>query len=238
MKVGNSDWLALVIGNTRWHWGYFQGPVLVKTWDEVGGHTLSNPSQTQILLASVVPEQTLRWLNNPQVRILQLADIPLKAVYSSLGIDRALALWGAMQNYSYPCLVIDGGTGLTLTGANQEGALHGGAILPGLKLQLQSLAKGTAALPSVELTNNLPERWAKSTDAGIKSGIIYTVLAGLKEFISDWWQEFPESPVILTGGDGELIRDYLQLSTPAIGSKVQVDPYLSFWGMRSLALKT
>jgi type III pantothenate kinase len=52
--------------------------------------------------------------------------------------------------------------------------------------------------------------WAKETAEGIRSGIIYTILAGIEKFSQEWLNLYPESGIILTGGDGDLIRDYWQ----------------------------
>jgi type III pantothenate kinase len=52
--------------------------------------------------------------------------------------------------------------------------------------------------------------WAKETAEGIRSGIIYTILAGIEKFSREWLNLYPESRIILTGGDGDLIRDYWQ----------------------------
>lgn len=187
-----------------------------------------------LYLASVVPSQTELWQAYPDIHIITLDRIPLQGVYSRLGIDRALALWGAGETWGYPILVIDAGTALTFTGADANRSLIGGAILPGISLQLQSLAQRTAALPLVETQNalSLPQRWALNTPGSIQSGVIYTIIAGIRDFIQSWWQEFPESNVVLTGGDSNLLLNYLR-SHPDIASKVIADPQLIFWGMRS-----
>ncbi len=128
----------------------------------------------------------------------------------TFGIDRALAVLGAGKKYGLPCLVIDAGTALTFTGVDGDKKLVGGAILPGLKVQLASLRERTAALPEVSLPERLPQMWAKETAEGIRSGIIYTILAGIEKFSQEWLNLSPESRIILTGGDRDLIRDYWQ----------------------------
>ena len=124
-------------------------PHLIAQWKSQG-ETVPNPqspitNHLPIYLASVVPTQTLLWQTFPGVRVITLEQIPLKGIYPTLGIDRALALWGAGETLGWPILVIDAGTALTLTGADAGQRLVGGAILPGVKLQLQSLAQRTAA---------------------------------------------------------------------------------------------
>lgn len=241
-------WIALAIGNSRLHWALFDGVELQSSWDtdyifnwkNLPENSSAYPvlrSLIPLYLASVVPSQTMLWQDYPNLRAIALEDLPLTGTYPSLGIDRALAVVGAGETLGWPMLVIDAGTALTFTGANQSRKLVGGAILPGLRLQVNSLAKGTEALPEIELPTNLPPRWALDTNSAIQSGILYTVLAGIVNFIEAWRGEFPESRVVLTGGDRDLLGQYLQVFYPKIVDKIAIDPHLIFWGMRSIYLR-
>ena len=56
-------------------------------------------------------------------------------------------------------MVVDCGSALTFTACNENGRLAGGAILPGVRLQLRALGTRTAQLPSdVVLPDELPPR--------------------------------------------------------------------------------
>ena len=233
MKI-QPKWLGLMIGNSRLHWAYFEQNILIKTWQT--NHDLINnfDSNIPLCLASVVPEQTELFLDYSYLKLIQLTDIPLKNLYPTLGIDRALAALGRGENYGFPSLVIDGGTALTLTGVNQDRELIGGAILPGLGLQFQALSTKTAALPCLNLPQSLPTRWAMNTEEAIASGILYNLLSGIMSFIEDWLKQFPNSKIILTGGDGERLLSYLNEMYPDIANDCKFDPNLIFWGMRSL----
>jgi type III pantothenate kinase len=222
-------WLALAIGNSRYHWAWFIGQELQDSWHSTYVSAHNWPQQLvlpndfaaylksqqlqladiPIYLASVVPAQTELWRPHVQ-KVFTLADVPLLNLYPTLGIDRALAAYGAGQIYGYPVLVIDGGTALTITGIDGDRRLVGGAICPGLGLQLQSLNVGTAALPQLQIPTSLPPRWAQDTPSAIMSGVLYGSIASLQSFIQDWHQQFPESAVLVTGGDGELLQSYLQ----------------------------
>lgn len=236
MSVSKSySWIGLMIGNSRLHWAKFEGNTLQQTWDSQHSKIdFSLIENLPLYIASVVSSQTKVWENYPKVKIINLEDVPINGLYPTLGIDRALAILGASNSYKFPCLVIDAGTALTFTGVDNNYTLIGGAILPGLGLQLQTLATKTAGLPHVKLPEVLPPRWAKSTPEAIKSGVIYTILAGVKDFIEDWGTQFPQSEILLTGGDGQLLWNYLHNQFPNIAQKVKVDPYLIFWGMREL----
>jgi type III pantothenate kinase len=71
--------------------------------------------------------------------------------------------------------------------------------LPGLGLQLQSLAQNSWVAASRQPRHLLTPRWALKTPEAIQSGVIYTIIAGIRDFVEDWWQEFPESYITLRG---------------------------------------
>lgn len=246
-------WLALMIGNSRLHWAYFAGDRLQQTWDSPHRHhplelaqipltalpanlaTDLDPQSTLLAIASVVPQQTGYWQSYPFAQILTLSQIPLTGLYPSLGIDRALGVLGLGAIAHYPCLVIDGGTALTLTGVDGDRQLIGGAIFPGINLQRQSLAQGTASLPQVDFAEDrLPPRWAKDTASAIASGILYSTLAGVRDFIQDWQAQFPQSAIAFTGGDGFLLYQGLQGQYPELIPMVSHEPHLIALGIRTL----
>jgi type III pantothenate kinase len=254
--VINNIWIALAIGNSRYHWAWFLNTQLQSSWDttyvgleRVGSQLKLLPLDLQreidrqqiyistvpIYLISVVPSQTTIWQKLSRVKQITLADIPLLNLYPTLGIDRAVVIFGAGEIYGYPVLVIDGGTALTITGVDNDRHLVGGAILPGLKLQLNSLSIGTAGLPQVELPTQLPPRWSNNTNDTIASGILHTISAGIVGFIDDWERLYPHSQIILTGGDGEHIMGYLKTILPAATiDRVRFDRQLLFHGFAAI----
>jgi type III pantothenate kinase len=227
--MASTYWVGLAIGNSRLHWGYFQGSDLLSSWDTMHLPSLSGKgldwqswqqlspafsasatSFPDLLILSVVPAQTSHWLHYPQVREIGLDDIPLCNTYGTLGVDRALALWGAGTRYGWPLLLIDSGTALTLTGADDQGQFVGGAILPGFTLQSRSLHEATAALPQIALPESLPTRWATDTQTAIQSGLVQNTVGGLTLAIQDWLAQYPKSQIVLTGGDSQPLMGYLQ----------------------------
>ncbi len=238
--------IGLSIGNSRYHWAWFLNTKRQTSWDteylKIDRFSASFPIDLQALinqtkieidripiyLVSVVPDQTAIWQKLSQVKLITLDRIPLNNLYPTLGIDRALAAFGAGEVYGYPVLVIDGGTALTITGIDEHRRFVGGAIMPGLRLQISSLSVGTAALPEIILPQQLPLRWSDNTAGSIASGIVYTVCAGINDFGRDWQQLFPTSQIVFTGGDGELLTRYLQIDANA---KIVLDRELLFHGM-------
>ncbi len=261
LNIGNSrlHWAWFVEGTLQqaWDTDYLSASVvnqLSRAWNtgewlteiflsSLTAHINSPPNSTpqtphSLYLASVVPSQTALWQTYPNVHIITIDQLPLQGLYPTLGIDRALALWGAGENWGWPMLTIDAGTALTFTGADVERRLVGGAILPGLGLQVKFLAQETAALPFVNTPDLLPPRWALNTQTAIQSGILYTLVAGIKDFVEAWWQEFPDSRITLTGGDCALLLNCLRSQFPEVAAQVIADPHLVFWGIRQRVMSS
>ncbi len=253
-------WLALVVGNSRLHWALLSPDEVLLNWDTahlnegaiapllscpkplIGLLTLApvHPHsefclQPPLLLASVVPDQTRFWQRHFQTQIIALDQIPLTGLYPTLGIDRALAVLGAGVQYGFPTLVIDGGTALTFTGADGDRTLVGGAILPGLQTQGRAIAQQTAALPKIEVFPDIPvPRWATTTPDAIRSGILYTLLAGIGDFIGHWRQRYPNSSIVFTGGDGAFLLAQTQHHHAQVITGGSFDAVLVFRGIQTL----
>ncbi|CAM9757108.1 unnamed protein product [Ectocarpus fasciculatus] len=131
------------------------------TGDEGNASACYAADPRRFKVASVVPEEFERWRRRcPGISPISSTDA-LAGVqeYPTLGVDRALAVRGAARIRGWPVLVIDCGSALTFTAADASGTLAGGAILPGVRLQLAVLGSRTAQLPSdVVLPDELPLR--------------------------------------------------------------------------------
>jgi type III pantothenate kinase len=210
---------------------YAQKLLSLSTNPELAERPAQNFVLLPLVLASVVPDQSALWQSYPDVRIITLDQLPIERLYPGLGIDRALTLLGAGTQLGWPILVIDAGTALTFTGADVNRSLVGGAILPGLGLQLSSLGEKTAGLPIVTLPYNLPQRWVTDTETAIQSGVVYGVVAAVNDFTQDWLRLFPNSKIAVTGGDRTLLLKYLASAFPDTASAVTETPEAIFWGM-------
>ena len=259
-SVKSDDWLGLSIGNSRLHWAWFSEDVLQASWDtphldafriqrliinqfnfhrcQLIDESIMLPqweSMPDLWIISVVPHQTQFWQQYLRSNLLTLSDIPLGDAYPTLGGDRAISAWGAVQLAGGAALVIDCGTAMTLTGADAEGCLVGGAILPGLRLQLQSLGQSTAALPTLAPENiKLPTRWAMNTAESISSGVLYSIASSMNSFIQDWLTRFPSSPIYITGGDTVFITNLIQQYLPNLASQLRPEKDLAFLGISAL----
>lgn len=120
-----SDWVGVLIGNSRWHWGRFRDRDRQCSWDSppltatqverlgwmpvdrwpqfTQGHCdqdwlNSNPvsaAPLPVWLATVVPEQAERWCAYPVVQRVDPHQLPITGLYPTLGGDRILNLWAA-----------------------------------------------------------------------------------------------------------------------------------------------
>ncbi|MGF1516626.1 MAG: pantothenate kinase [Nodosilinea sp.] len=265
MGNGEKFWLGLLIGNTRWHWGAFEGDRWLGTWHtaplsmaqvqqlqrdhfaiaawrqlgidsasavDLSGGGFQSQGHCELWMASVV-KHPVAWLADyPALHCVDTAQVPLRNSYSTLGVDRALALVGAGETWGWPVLVIDCGTAMTFT-AGADGELIGGAILPGLRSQFRALHTDTDQLPALDTTpSRWPRRWATDTAGAIASGILHTHLAGMRDFIVAWEADYPGGAVVLTGGDSDFVIHHIKKQTPALTQRINHDPDLGFWGLR------
>jgi type III pantothenate kinase len=220
-------WLAISIGNSRQHWGWFHGNELLLTldhppdyWDEE-----ALDKAESVVVASVVPDALERWSSVAKAQTLTLDRVPIKGGYEGLGVDRALNILGAGYRYGYPTLVVDFGTAITISATNNSGRFIGGCIMPGFSLQFRALQEHTAVLPQVELPAVLPPAMALTTEQSMQSGVIQVTLAGIEQFCLAWRQRQPQGRVIATGGDSAVVYEWL----PHLFN-VQ-DSYVGLWGM-------
>lgn len=156
-----------------------------------------------------------RWVSS-HVQHLSYRDVPMKAYVEApeqLGIDRLLSAYGAKQVADTPLVVIDAGTAITVDWVDASGDFRGGAIMPGLSMQLRSLASGTAALPEINWQSPQIERPAPNTERAMMSGVIAGVAGGIDRLISVYCDFAGHSSdgvrVVLTGGDGAAISSHL-----------------------------
>ncbi|MFH7245543.1 MAG: pantothenate kinase [Spirulina sp.] len=221
------------VGFAAWAWA----SLVADDWESeppnLGAATAPvDPAPMDLWMASMVKDQGDLWRRYPLCHGVSTNQVPLPGTYPTLGVDRALALVGAGETYGWPVLVVDGGTALTLT-AGADRNLVGGAIWPGLRSQFRALHDYTDGLPLIAPDlGTLPPRWATTTAEAMASGVLYSQLAGLREFITDWRQRYPGGQVVFTGGDGPTLATALTLQNPDWAGIIQVDAALVFWGLR------
>ncbi|MGI9470955.1 MAG: type III pantothenate kinase [Rubripirellula sp.] len=174
-------------------------------------------------VASVQPEASSELIQMLETRrpdsttcLLTWRDVPMKALVDEpdrLGIDRLLCAYGASRLAAKPMVVVDAGSAITVDCVSDAGEFVGGAILPGLQMQLRSLACSTAALPAIQWQTTKIEQPAKNTEEAMLGGVLAGIAGGIDRLI-DNYRDFSGLTddairVVLTGGDGSAISQHL-----------------------------
>jgi type III pantothenate kinase len=187
-----------------------------------------------LILASVVPRLTLDFCRTfkrgfysltAESRALGLDfDYPNPA---EIGADRLASAVAAHEAGKWPVIVVSSGTATAFTVLDAKGRLCGGAIAPGLQVQLGSLLDATAQLPATKLRQP-NSALAKSTQAAIRAGVMLNFQGGVKEIVHQLSDSLPgrkKPHIILTGGNAHYL-------TGSLGLPYTLRPLLVFEGLR------
>jgi type III pantothenate kinase len=144
---------------------------------------------------------------------------------SRLGVDRWLALVGAVAAYGKPVVVWDLGTAATLDAVDAAGQHLGGLILPGPETMRTSLAAKTKLnVPeSLEGVDHL--RPGCDTRECIAFGIMAAQVGAFRVFVEQIAEPETAAPqLVVTGGGAAALR-------PLLDRECIHDPWLVFRGM-------
>lgn len=212
--------LIVDIGNTSTKLALFNGKkkVSVNRLNEIDcanlEKILSFNKVEKAIISSVreLPEFVFDLLFNniPSVHILShQSKLPFKVEYEtpeSLGSDRIAAIAGAYQLFhGRTVLVIDAGTAITydlLSGRS----FKGGNISPGLSMRFRALNQFTGKLPLVTDVSDYSFPGRNTIDA-ITAGVVTGVVYEINEYIRTFEEKHPGIKVIISGGDGLMLRD-------------------------------
>ena len=131
-------------------------------------------------------------------------ELPIKVLTDKpeeTGVDRVLNIAAAYEHIGKACVVVDAGTAITVDCCNDAGEFLGGAIAPGVAIQLDALHERTARLPRVKFA--VPGGpFGESTQDAIRHGVYHGVRGMVKELVENYATELGNWPdVIATGGD-------------------------------------
>jgi type III pantothenate kinase len=198
---------------------------------------LGDLAYSGVVLCSVVPEKA-RVLKDffaaEAIHILSAAsDLGIAIDYPSpgqIGADRLANAVAVHALFGAPAIVIDFGTAVTFDVVSAAPAYVGGVIAPGLAAMTDYLAKRTALLPKIDLSEP-QQAIGKSTEAAMLAGAVFGYRGLVKEILAQLRTEISGAPIVVaTGGDAALIARGL----PEIQA---LAPDLTLEGLRLIAAR-
>ena len=176
------------------------------------------------IIASVVPQV----LNSMKTAIKKLCGIQSLVIGPGIktglnirvenpaqtGADLVVASVAALRLHKPPLIVVDMGTATTMVVLDENGALIGGCICPGVKISLDALTRRTALLPGLQLDQ--PKRAiGRNTVDCMRSGTIIGAAAMVDGMVQRMEEELGcRTTVIATGGIARFVIPYCK--TPVI----------------------
>ncbi|MDG1824585.1 MAG: type III pantothenate kinase [Flavobacteriaceae bacterium] len=209
--------LTIDIGNTQTKLGIFDGLELKSTqkfsstetipWQSIlDTHKITHSILSQV--GNVQSDLKMLYNNTQCVEVHHQLQLPFSSNYDpfeNLGIDRVVGL--ATAAYLFPrenVLIIDAGTCITYDLMTAKAHHLGGVISPGLMMRYQAMHRFTHQLPNLEIQE--PSSFPPTnTHEAIHHGVISSVIAEIKAFISRFETSIPTFRIILTGGNASFL---------------------------------
>jgi len=214
--------LAVDIGNTSIKFGLFEGEKLTSKFS-VPTQRDATPDEIKLDLAdrmpksiesaivcSVVPEigpairSVLRDATSVEpVFVNNSFDFGLKINYEpldSLGTDRLVTAYSAVEKYGAPCIVCSLGTATTIDVVSGEREFLGGIIAPGVDSMAEALHLKAPRLPVIEVSRPV-DLLGRSTEESINTGIYHGYVAMVEGLIGRARTQTGVGRAIATGGN-------------------------------------
>ena len=237
--------LLIDLGNSRIKWLWSRGAEL--DLDSAGQGDLAAFEQAcrdrgavrpaRVLVSSVVGEaRTTRladccvdlWDARPTLLVAQAESHGVRNGYDEparLGVDRWLAIVGAVQHHGKPVVVWDLGTAATLDAVDGTGQHLGGWILPGPTTMLESLGRKTTLRPAPQFDQFATVEPGRNTAEAICAGVLAAQVGALHRFLGQVAGRIGQSPrLVITGGAAPGLTPWLDIDFVE-------DPWLVFRGM-------
>ncbi len=170
------------------------------------------------VISSVVPAALDRIRDHVSARMDQEAlvigeTIPLPIDVAvkdnrAVGVDRVCQAAAAYERIKQGCTIVSFGTAVTVDLVDDEGTFLGGAILPGLRMQLRALHEHTAQLP--EASAAFPELpYGRNTVEAIQAGVCRGMTGAVRAIVEAYATHLNRWPqVVATGGDAAFFAPY------------------------------
>ena len=220
--------LAIDLGNTTVSYALFQNrkvvayayskndniPALINFLKKKGVRNALN-----VIMSSVVPKKAIfikkaLKRNFKEIKIWEVGrnvhpGVKMRYKRRSLGADRLVNVYGAIQKYRLPALVIDFGTAITFDYVDRNGIFAGGLITPGIETSWKSLQERAALLPKYVNLKAVNQLTATDTNSAMSSGLLNGFGALTDGLIDRFKEKFGRKLTVLaTGGSSPLIARY------------------------------
>lgn len=147
-----------------------------------------------------------------------------------VGVDRVANAYAALKLYDAPAIVVDSGSATTFDIVSSEEEFIGGIIMPGIKLQIDSLFKNTSKLPQIEIAQS-ENVIGNSTESAILSGVIRGTACAIEGLIKQCEEELGDDIIVIgTGGAIPLISKYMTER-----EFDEINPELTLYGLKFLS---
>jgi type III pantothenate kinase len=151
---------------------------------------------------------------------------------SAIGVDRVCSAAAVFEKLQSACTIVDFGTAVTVDLVDDDGQFLGGAILPGINLQLRALHEHTAALPLVSIadfrlggtdSSNSGEQsadrkpqtaipkapYGRNTAEAMQNGVCLGIAGAVRSLVEGYATSLKRWPqVVATGGDLSFIAPH------------------------------
>ena len=141
----------------------------------------------------------------------------------SLGTDRLVNAFAAVERHGAPVIVCSLGTATTIDVVSADREFLGGIIAPGLDAMAEALHLKAPRLPAIKTERPL-SLIGNSTVSSIQSGVYFGYVAMVDGLIGRVKEESGAATVVATGGNAKLIADRISI----------VDPDLMMHGLYSI----
>lgn len=241
--------LAIDIGNTAATFGFYEGgrlmnfgsmhygdiPKYAKKLSKSG-----RESNLDVIISSVFPKMTeflkkrLKGIKGLRLWVVGM-NLPIEIRhkyinYNGLGVDRKVNIYGTVQIYRLPMLIIDFGTAITFDYVDSKGVFLGGMIIPGPETAYRALGQRAALLPKgLPLPIKARSFLGRNARECMESGILEGYGAMTDELIRRFRKRYGKNlRVLATGGFSEVIHPYAR-HIDTIDPKHSIKSLLALW---------
>lgn len=237
MSDSTQGMLAIDIGNTNIHFGFWQNNSWALSWrartvpdkmpDEyavllrnfLSDADLGYRAISGVIIGSVVPaltpsfvELVENYIKQTPVVVTNQTPMGIKIAIDQpeqAGADRLVNAAAVVALYGAPAIVIDFGTATTFDVVSRDGAYSGGAIAPGIGIAHDALVSRTAKLHKIDLVPP-PSPIGTNTIHAMQSGIFWGYVALVEGLVARIKTAMNDTDikVIATGGLAPLFNQH------------------------------